>query len=1147
MSKVRINDLARELEVKSRPILDALEAIGVSGKTHSSSIEEDQAERVREYFNNPSGRSTQTRTQSRPEPAINLGNISKPGDAVRAILERRNAEAAARLAPQGQAPQRPVAVASSPAAAQPATPQRPSAPPTAARPGVVPAQPATQRPVTVVTPPASRPVTVAPPARPVAAPAPPPQAAAAPTPAPQAPAPVEAATAPPPVAAQPAPEAPAPQAAPAAAATTAPAGAPAPRRIVPLPNQGARIIAPAPVAQPSGNRPAGTVISRPNAPQQPRPGAPVGARPGAPAPAQPSVLSRPASTAPVVVAAPPRPVAPPTPAPVAPPAPAPVPEPTPAVAETPAPDATAASAAPARRVIMPQTGPRPIYTAPAPAPGQPPRGRPIFERPRPGFPGSGPGGPGSRPPYQGGPGGPAGAPGARRPMHPTRTFPGGPGGAPGGPGARPGFTPGARPGFPPRPGFGGPRPGGPGGAPPDTAGAPPAGLRPARPGQRRGGQRYEKVKEGPMKGFQPPPRYAGQSFSREPLPITKTITVTEGISVKDLAEKLDVRGKDLIAVLLMKGVLVTVNQSLEGELVKDVARQFGADATVISVEEQLENEAIEGLLEDTTGMVEVVRSPVVTVMGHVDHGKTSLLDAIRSTDVAAGEAGGITQHIGAYKVKITKPDSPAFGREIVFLDTPGHEAFTRMRARGAKVTDIVVIVVAADDGVMPQTLEAIDHARAAKVPIIVAVNKIDKPEADPAKVTMQLASRGLQPTSMGGDTEFVEVSAKKRLNLDALEEMICLVADVNEQKAQPERPAVGTVIEAKLDRGRGAVASILVQNGTLKLGDSYIVGNTFGKIRAMFDDRGRSITEAGPSTPVEILGLEGMPDAGDTFLVMADRDKAKGIAQYRKMKEREAQLAKSSRVSLEGLAEQIKQAGVKDLNIIVKGDVQGSVEVIAEDLAHMSTEKVRVRVLHSGVGAITESDVLLASASNAVIIGFNVRPDRNSAEVAAREGVDIRLHSIIYELREEMEKAMYGLLDPVFKENYAGRAEILQVFKITKVGQIAGCRVTDGIIKRNAQARLLRDGQEIWKGKISSLKRMKDDVSEVRDGVECGIDLAGWKDMRAGDIIETFTTEQLEANLGANSAETKKAQLAELAAAKEREKEIAAAEASVNA
>jgi translation initiation factor IF-2 len=521
-------------------------------------------------------------------------------------------------------------------------------------------------------------------------------------------------------------------------------------------------------------------------------------------------------------------------------------------------------------------------------------------------------------------------------------------------------------------------------------------------------------------------------------------------------------------------------------------------------------------------MVEIVRSPVVTVMGHVDHGKTSLLDAIRSTDVAGGEAGGITQHIGAYKVKITKPDSPAFGREIVFLDTPGHEAFTRMRARGAKVTDIVVIVVAADDGVMPQTLEAIDHARAANVPIIVAVNKIDKPEANPQKVIQQLATRGLQPSNQGGDTEFVEVSAKKHLNLDKLEEMICLVADVNEQKAQPDRPAVGTVIEAKLDRGRGAVASILVQNGTLRTGDSYIVGNTFGKIRAMFDDRGRAITEAGPSTPVEILGLEGMPDAGDTFLVMADRDKAKGIAQYRKMKEREAQLAKSSRVSLEGLAEQIKQAGMKDLNLILKGDVQGSVEVLADSLQRMSTEKVRVRVLHSGVGAITESDVLLASASNAVIIGFNVRPDRKASEIADRENVEIRLHSIIYELQDEITKAMYGLLEPVFKENYSGRAEVLNVFKISKVGQIAGCMVRDGLIRRDANVRVLREGAEVWKGKIASLKRFKDDVSEVRQGVECGIDLAGFKDIQVADIIEAFTTEKMAAELGQTTVAAKK-------------------------
>jgi translation initiation factor IF-2 len=672
----------------------------------------------------------------------------------------------------------------------------------------------------------------------------------------------------------------------------------------------------------------------------------------------------------------------------------------------------------------------------------------------------------------------------------------------------------------------------------------PGPSRPVRAGSRgRGAPRYEKNKEVALKGYSVP-RFGGPQIPQGDVPITKTITVTEGISVKDLAVMLDVRGKDLIATLLMKGVMVTVNQSLDGELVKEVSRQFGAEASVITVEEQLENEAIEGLLEDTSNMVEVVRAPVVTIMGHVDHGKTSLLDAIRSTDVAAGEAGGITQHIGAYKVKITKPDSPAFGREIVFLDTPGHEAFTRMRARGAKITDIVVIVVAADDGVMPQTLEAIDHARAAKVPIIVAVNKIDKPDADPSRVMNQLAARGVQATSMGGDTEFVEVSAKKRLNLDQLEEMICLVADVNEQKATPERPAVGTVIEAKLDRGRGAVASILVQNGTLRTGDSYIVGNTFGKVRAMFNDRGLEIKEAGPSTPVEILGLESIPDAGDTFLVMADRDKAKGIAQYRKMKEREAQLAKSSRVSLEGLAEQIKQAGVKDLNLILKGDVQGSVEVLADSMQRMSTEKVRVKVLHSGVGAITESDILLASASNAVVIGFNVRPDRKATEVAERENVEIRLHSIIYELQDQITKAMYGLLEPVYKENYAGRATVINVFKITKVGQIAGSQVTDGLIRRDNQVRVLRDGEEVWKGKISSLKRFKDDVSEVRSGVECGIDLAGFKDIKVGDVIEAFTTEKMADELGRNSAEAKKERdVAALKAAKDAENEVAKAEA----
>jgi translation initiation factor IF-2 len=623
-----------------------------------------------------------------------------------------------------------------------------------------------------------------------------------------------------------------------------------------------------------------------------------------------------------------------------------------------------------------------------------------------------------------------------------------------------------------------------------------------------------------MKGFVPPPRYGGMQYSNEPVPITREITVTEGISVKDLAEKLDVRAKDLIATLLMGGVFVTVNQSLDAEMVKDVAAKFGAAANVITYEEELENQAIEEVLDtEKTDMVEVPRAPVVTVMGHVDHGKTSLLDAIRETDVAAGEAGGITQHIGAYKVKFAKEGSPASGREIVFLDTPGHEAFTRMRARGAKVTDIVVIVVAADDGVMPQTLEAIDHAKAAEVPIIVAVNKIDKPEANPDRVKKQLADRGLIPEEWAGagqeGTVFVEVSAKKRVNLDLLLEMICLVSDIKAPKATPGRKAVGNVLEAKLDRGRGPVATVLVQDGTLHSNDSYIVGNTFGKVRALFDDRGRPLEEAGASTPVEVLGLEALPDAGDTFLVVADRDKAKSIAQYRKMKERESQLAKSARVSLEGLSEQIRQAGIKDLPLIIKGDVTGSVEVLADSLSRMSTEKVRVKVLHSGVGSITESDVLLATASNAIIIGFNVRPERKAAELAQQESVEIRLHSIIYELQDEIRLAMMGLLEPTFKETYLGRAEVLNIFKIPKVGTIAGCRVQDGAIRRDAEVKVMREGTQVFKGKVGSLKRFKDDAREVTSGMECGIGIANFGDLKEGDVLEAFSTEKIASDLGA--------------------------------
>ncbi len=614
-----------------------------------------------------------------------------------------------------------------------------------------------------------------------------------------------------------------------------------------------------------------------------------------------------------------------------------------------------------------------------------------------------------------------------------------------------------------------------------------------------------------MKGYVPPPRL---SLSNEPQPITRSITITEGISVKDLAEKLDIRAKDLIARLLARGVFATINQTLDAELASEMARFFGADTNVISFEEQAQKEIADAAATGEEGATESIpRPPVVTIMGHVDHGKTTLLDSIRSTSVAEGEAGGITQHIGAYKVQIQDKESPAYGREIVFLDTPGHEAFTRMRARGAKSTDIVVLVVAADDGVMPQTLEAIDHAHAAEVPIIVAVNKIDKPEAMPDRVKKQLADRGLMPEDWGGTTVFVDVSAKKKTNLNLLMEMICLVADLQELRANPERSASGVVLEAKLDRGRGPVGTVLVQDGTLRAGDNFVVGNVYGKVRAMFDDRGAPLEEAPPSTPVEILGMEGLPQAGDQFVVVADRDKARGISEYREQKAREAALAKSSRVSLEGLAEQLKTAGTKELNIILKGDVGGSVEVLGDLLSKLSNEKVRLKVLRSGVGAITESDVLLASASNAIIIGFNVRPERKAQELADQDRVDIRLHSIIYELQDEIKRAMTGLLEPTIKETYQGRAEVKETFRIPKVGTIAGCQVSDGLIKRDSEVRLLRDNVVVFKGKIASLRRFKDDASEVRNGMECGIAIANYSDIKIGDVIEAFVTERIAAEV----------------------------------
>jgi translation initiation factor IF-2 len=583
-----------------------------------------------------------------------------------------------------------------------------------------------------------------------------------------------------------------------------------------------------------------------------------------------------------------------------------------------------------------------------------------------------------------------------------------------------------------------------------------------------------------------------------PPPIDREITISEGITVKELSEKLNVKSSQVIKKLVDRKIFATINQSLDVAMAQEIAREFGAAATKLTFEEEATWEV--ELAENPADLQR--RAPVVTIMGHVDHGKTSLLDAIRTTNVAGREAGGITQHIGAYQVTLNN-------RKIVFIDTPGHEAFTRMRARGAKVTDIVVLVVAADDGVMPQTLEAIDHAKAGKVPIIVAINKIDKADAQTERIKQQLSDRGLLAEDWGGDTPMVPVSAKAKINLELLLEMILLVSDLADAKANPGRPAIGTVLEAQLDRGRGPVATVLVQNGTLRVGDFFICGQVFGKVRAMYNDRGEQVREAEPSTPVEVIGLDSLPDVGDNFQVVTDTAKAKQIVLYRESKARERSLGKGSRVTAEQFREQAKESEFKELNLIIKTDVGGTAEVLSEMLQKLSTDKVRIRVLSRGVGAITESDVLLATTSEAIIIGFNVKPEKAAQAVADREKVDIRLHSIIYELTDDIKAAMTGLLDPVYKEVFKGRVEVREVFKISKVGTVAGCLVTEGSVTRNSSARLLREGAVIWTGKVDTLKRFKDDVSEVKAGFECGVTLAGFNDLKQGDVIEAFVSERV--------------------------------------
>jgi translation initiation factor IF-2 len=766
------------------------------------------------------------------------------------------------------------------------------------------------------------------------------------------------------------------------------------------------------------------------------------------APAPPSPVPMVARPAPPRVTGPVRPIAPPAPVPApAPPPPAPAPA---LVSPAAAASVTGAPAPAAPRPTAPIAPPRPTAPiAPRPmAPIAPRPTAPIANRPvRP------------VPPRPVGPH-PVASPLPRSP-HPVSHMR--PGGGPPSPGA-------------PRPMS--PLPGRPGG--------PPSGPRPRR--EDRG------------KASVPPPQRDERPTYTGPL---RKITITEGVTVKELGEKMaDVKGRDIMKTLISRGIMATVNQSLDPKTAIDVCKEFGYEASIQTFEEEQEQEhATESKPEDL-----VPRGPIVTVMGHVDHGKTSLLDAIRTTTVAAGEAGGITQHIGAYHVDVGN-------RKVVFLDTPGHEAFTLMRARGAKVTDIVVLVVAADDGVMPQTVEAMDHAKAAGVPIVVAVNKIDKADAQPDRVKQQLSDRGLMPEEWGGTTVFVNVSAKKKQNLEQLLEMLLLVADMQELKANPSKPAVGTVLEARLDKGRGPVATVLVQDGSLNVGDTVVAGAVSGKVRALVDDQGKRLKTAGPATPVEVLGLGALPEPGDQLLVVTDQLKAQSIVNFRQQKAREKALVASSKIRLEDLGKAIADGQLKELPLVLKADVQGSVEALEGQLMKIPQDKIKLRIIRSGAGAITEGDVLLAAASNAVVIGFNVRPERKAVEAADRDKVDVRLYTVIYNAVEEMKKALEGLLEPSIREVRLGAAEVRDTFKISKVGTIAGCIVTDGKVVRSAMIRLLRDNLVIHTGKVSSLKRFKDDASEVKSGNECGIGLAGYNDLKPADVIEFFTTERVKETL----------------------------------
>ena len=982
-SQVRINELARELEVKAKAIIDLLPGFDVTEKkTHSSSITVEVAEKVRHHLKGVADAEAAAEADREAKEAAAKAAQRRPAPTAHAPQAAHPAPAAAK--PPLHAPAAPVATHQTPAAAPAATPAAPK--PAPAAPAAAPPSPGA---------PVAKPVVPQPPS-------------AAPTA---------------PAVAKPA----------APATTSAPSVAPA----SPPAQQPRPAAAPSATTPQSSSRPAQGGPPPGGRPQQP------GQQPQAARPASPSQPLRPGAPG----SGQPRP---------------PLGRSMPTGNRGPIPGTVPGSGRP--------SGPRPGQPMRPQQSGQGQAGRPFTPRP-------------------GGSGGPGGTGAPNRPW-----------------GQRPGAVPtGARPGprTPGRPAMLPPLPDKmPSKAEPGKplyTRKPPQRQRPAADKREMEGERkLHPTRQRPGAGG----RGAAIAAIAPPEPrAPRDITLTEGITIRELAEKLDIRAKDLLKTLLDRGVFASINQALDVNTATDLAQSFNGVVSVVSFEEEM---VLEVAKEETRENLKP-RPPVVTVMGHVDHGKTSLLDAIREADVAGGEAGGITQHIGAYKVQVQ-------GRSVVFVDTPGHEAFTRMRARGDKVTDIVVLVVAADDGVMPQTREAIDHAKAANVPIIVAINKIDKPEAQVERVKRQLSDLGLMPSEWGGDVEFVEVSAKQRKNLDKLLEIILTVADLRELKANPDAPAAGTVLESRVDKGRGPVATILVQNGTLNTSDFFIAGSVFGKVRAMFDDRGRPVKIAPPSTPVEVLGLQGVPEAGDHFQV-TDEAKARHVVEYRQSKQRDAALRASAggRITLDQLHEQLKAGEVKELPIVVKADVQGSAEVLGEMLPKLSTDQVKLKIISTGVGAVTENDVLLASASGAIIIAFGVRPDRKASDLAQQEKVDIRTHTIIYEVSDEIQKAMEGLLEPVLQETYLGRAEVRNTFRIKGSGTVAGCYILDGVAKRDAQVRVVRDGSIVYTSKLSSLKRFKDDASEVRAGYECGLGIANFNDVKVGDVLECFQVVKVSA------------------------------------